>query len=345
MRYSDQDLRIEYNRVMQFIELTDQAAWDAYVATHPQGHPLQLWGWGEAKRTNNWRPHRLVLQAGTEWAAAVQVLLWPIPRTGRMVAYVPRGPVVDPTNPAMALLLRELVAWARWHRALYVRLEPAWTEAKLPRGWIPASHRLQLPATYTLDLTKTAQELQTPMARKHRQYIRKAERDGVTVGRETADSVAAMYDIYTQTAARAGFGIHTRDYYEQLFSELGEHNYLYGARYEGQMVAFLWLAAAGRTAYELYGGVTAQGQELKANYALKWQAIMGLQAAGYEVYDFNGRLNEGVARFKEGFGPDETGYIGTWDYPLNPLGYRLWEQLWPVAKMVGRRWAERRRRG
>jgi peptidoglycan pentaglycine glycine transferase (the first glycine) len=329
---------------MQLIEVTDQSAWDPYVSRHAWGHPLQLWGWGEAKRSNGWTPHRLALQAGMEWSAAAQVLLWPIPHTGRFIAYIPRGPVTDPTNPAAAMLLREIVTWAKRRRVLYVRVEPAWAEGKLPRGWQRAAHTLQLPETYTIDLAKSEDELLEAMARKHRQYIRKAERDGVTVQRVTDRArLAAMYDMYSQTAARAGFGIHTAEYYEQLFDQLGGHNYLYYASVHGQQAAFLWLAAAGPVAYELYGGVTPEGQELKANYYLKWQAMTELKAAGYKLWDFNGRLNEGVSRFKDGFGPDHTDYIGTWDYPLNKLGYRLWERLWPVAKVVGRRLARLRR--
>jgi lipid II:glycine glycyltransferase (peptidoglycan interpeptide bridge formation enzyme) len=71
---------------------------------------------------------------------------------------------------------------------------------------------------------------------------------------------------------------------------------------------------------------------------------MDLKADGYRIYDFNGRLNEGVSRFKEGFGPVETDYIGTWDYPLNALGYQLWERLWPIAKPIGRKLMAARRR-
>jgi peptidoglycan pentaglycine glycine transferase (the first glycine) len=156
-------------------------------------------------------------------------------------------------------------------------------------------------------------------------------------------SLEAMFAIYTETAQRAGFGIHGKDYYETLFAELGEQNYLFYAHYEGKPVAFLWLAAAGRTAYELYGGVTAAGGEIKANYQLKWHAMMAMKADGYEIYDFNGRLNEGVSRFKDGFGPDATDYIGTYDYPIQKSSYHLWEHLWPVAKVVGRRLAKARR--
>jgi lipid II:glycine glycyltransferase (peptidoglycan interpeptide bridge formation enzyme) len=145
---------------MQLREITDRTAWDKFVIEHAWGHPLQLWGWGEAKRGGNWAPHRLALVDGTaggierrvaggqsqpadgeratepraEWLGAAQVLLWPIPKLGWTIAYVPRGPVVEPGSEAAARLLAELVAWAKAHGALYVRIEPGWTEGRCCGG-------------------------------------------------------------------------------------------------------------------------------------------------------------------------------------------------------------------
>lgn len=322
---------------MELIEITARSQWDQFVSASAWGHPLQLWGWGEAKRANNWTPHRLGIMDGDIIVAGAQVLLWPIPRLGRKVAYVPRGPVTDPRQAA--ILLGLLVEWARRHNALYLRIEPSWLAAELPAEWKRSPHAIQLRETYIIDLTKPEAELFEPMARKHRQYIRKAERDGVTVTRSSTDVglVGAMYDIYCQTAARAGFGIHDKEYYDLLFTELGDGNVLYMASVDGHAAAFLWLSRAGKTVYELYGGVTDAGGEAKANYFLKWTAIQDAKRDGYELYDFNGRLNEGVSRFKEGFGPSETDWIGTWDYPFSQLGYQLWERLWPIAKPIGRR--------
>ncbi len=328
-----------YNAGMKLIEVTDPTAWDEFVAGQPFGHPLQLWGWGETKRLNNWTPRRLVLVDGETWVAAAQVLLWPIPRMGRFIAYVPRGPVAEPGSAEARELLGELAVWAKGQRVLYVRVEPAWTSGVPGRGWVRAKHHLQLAETFTLDLRKSEDELLEPMSHKHRQYIRKSERDGVSVARTGEGDLAAMYRIYVETGQRAGFGIHGRDYYEQLHRALEERSYLYYARYHGAVVAFLWLAAAGETAYELYGGVDEAGQAMKANYFLKWRAICEMKAAGFTRYDFNGRLNDGVSRFKDGFGPDETNYIGTYDYPLNVAGYHVWEHLWPVVKVAGRRLA------
>jgi lipid II:glycine glycyltransferase (peptidoglycan interpeptide bridge formation enzyme) len=243
--------------------------------------------------------------------------------------------VSEPGGKITQKLLDAVTGWAREHDGLYVRIEPAWTSGQ-PRGWMKSRHNIQMAETYTIDLRKSEDDLLEPMSRKHRQYIRKAERDGVSVRRVAPGDTGAMYELYVDTAKRAGFGIHGEDYYHKLAEELGASNYLYEAVYDGEPVAFLWLAAAGKTAYELYGGVNAAGGEIKANYILKWEAMRAMKAAGFEIYDFNGRLNEGVSRFKDGFGPDSTDWIGTYDYPLNKAGYHLWENLWPLAKLVGR---------
>ncbi len=328
--------------IMNLNEITDQSVWDDLVASHPWGHPLQLWGWGEAKRATGWMVHHLTLTQDEAVVAAAQILLWPIPRTHYNLAYVPRGPVIDPASPLRVELLTLLADWARDHDALYLRIEPAWEATELPAPWHRARNQIQLAETYTIDLAKSEATLLEPMSKKHRQYIHKAERDGVTV--ERSADIEPMIELYRETAARAGFGLHSREYYADLMQQLGDRNYLYYAMYEGRPVAFLWLAVGGSTAYELYGGVNLAGQGVKANYYLKWVAITSMKKLGVASYDLNGRLNEGVGQFKSGFAPDETDYIGTFDYVLNRIGYQLWERLWPLAKPIGRRFRKAAKR-
>jgi peptidoglycan pentaglycine glycine transferase (the first glycine) len=175
------------------------------------------------------------------------------------------------------------------------------------------------------------------MDRKHRYYVRRSVKDGVLAEREADGNLAPFYEMYQQTAKRAGFGIHGLDYYQNLMDGLGEHNLMFYATVEGRPVAFSWVARAGQTAYWLYGGMNEAGAKINANYALLWQSVVSAKEQGCTVYDMNGRVSEGVSSFKRGFGPDETDWVGTWDYPLNKVGYNMWEHLWPVAKPVGRR--------
>ena len=90
-------------------------------------------------------------------------------------------------------------------------------------------------------------------------------------------------------------------------------------------------------AVELYGGATERGAEAKANYALKWQAIVQARRDGCAVYDLNGRLHAGIDQFKGGFGGAQTDYIGTYDWPLRPAQYAAWRTVWPLAKRLGQR--------
>jgi peptidoglycan pentaglycine glycine transferase (the first glycine) len=321
---------------MNLVEISDRLAWDDFVDGNVWGHPLQLWGWGEAKRPS-WTPHRLALIEGERWVGGAQVLLWPIPRMGKYIAYVPRGPVVDPGSVAAGKLLAALVNWARDNKALYLRVEPAWKQARFGQGWLQSRHQLQMRETYTIDLNRSEDEILARMDRKHRYYVRRSVKDGVLAEREADGNLAPFYEMYQQTAKRAGFGIHGLDYYQNLMDGLGEHNLMFYATVEGRPVAFSWVARAGQTAYWLYGGMNEAGAKINANYALLWQSVVSAKEQGCTVYDMNGRVSEGVSSFKRGFGPDETDWVGTWDYPLNKVGYNMWEHLWPVAKPVGRR--------
>ena len=60
------------------------------------------------------------------------------------------------------------------------------------------------------------------------------------------------------------------------------------------MVAFLWFAQSNYTSFELYGGVTETGQKVRANYILKWTAMLEMKKRGVKRYDFNGLLNDGI---------------------------------------------------
>ncbi len=322
-------------------EITDARQWDSLIQSSRLGHPLQLWAWGELKRLNGWEPHRLALVRGGATIAAGQLLFWRIPAWGKTVAYLPRGPVGEVSDARV--FLAGAAAYARAHGALYLRIEPAWTSddmrtAGLPSNWLRSPDGILLGDTYTLDLTKDEDELRAAMRGKTRQYIRKAEHSGISVERDTTgERLPDMWRIYQETATRADFGLHSFAYYQRLFELYGPRNGLYCAMVEGQAEAFLWLVEGGGVAFELYGGVTERGGARKANYPLKWRAIADMKRAGCSLYDFNGRLNEGVSQFKTGFGPDETEYAGTYDLPLDRLGYLAWRKLWPLAKPIGRK--------
>ncbi len=310
--------------------------WDDFVLEN-DGHPLQLWGWGEVKTAHGWRAERvLAYDLDKQPIGGAQLLIRRLPWPLKALVYVPRGPVVDPE--LVPEFLDALASHAKsQYGAVVVSIEPDWAELPpVPQGWQPAENTILIPHTLILDLTKTEDELLAPMSKKTRQYIRKSSGEGLTIRQvKTREDLAAVMDIYHETAQRAGFPLHDDQYYYDVFDQLGEASPVFAAYHDNQPVAFVWLAISATTAFELYGGMNDQGQELRANYALKWHSITKMREWGIERYDMNGLLTDGVSNFKRGFADHEDQLVGTYDKPLSAL-YSVWTKALPLAKKIVR---------
>jgi lipid II:glycine glycyltransferase (peptidoglycan interpeptide bridge formation enzyme) len=321
-----------YTKDMNQVEQsTNQAEWDDYIVDHG-GHPLQLWEWGEVKARHNWQVERVFVRDGDMTIGAAQLLIRHLPWPLRSMVYIPRGPVVSQDN--RAAVLETLAAYAkRSLDAINLTIEPHWREwPSDTKGWRVSTNTILIPRTLILDLAHTPDELMAAMAKKTRQYIRKSGKEGIELRRLTThEELADCLEIYRQTAQRAGFPLHDDAYYYDIFDQMGDYSPVFAAYENGEMLTFLWLAISGDIAFELYGGMNDRGQELRANYALKWHAITTMKQWGLSEYDMNGLLNDGVSTFKQGFADHEDMLVGTYDKPLSPL-YFVWDKGLPYAK-------------
>lgn len=325
---------------MRRVEIcTDPSVWDDYIIEHG-GHPLQLWGWGELKAAHNWRVERVFVYDENVILGAAQLLIRPLVWPLNALVYVPRGPLAE--EGSRSDVLEALASHARHaHHAAIITIEPHWRTMPQAEQWHTSTNTILIPRTLILDLHKSEDDLMAVMTKKTRQYIRKSLKDGVDVRRVTKkENLAICLDIYHQTAERAGFAIHDDTYYYDLFDKLGDHSPVFAAFEAGKPIAFLWLAISGSVAFELYGGVTDRGQELRANYALKWQTIVTMKEWGIDEYDMNGLLNDGVSTFKQGFASHEDQLVGTYDRALSPF-YEVWNKGLPYAKKVIRKLKKR----
>lgn len=308
---------------------SDKEQWDDYVLEHG-GHPLQLWAWGQVKAGHGWVAERVFAYDEEELIGAAQILVRRLPAPFRAFAYIPRGPLFDDGHKDE--ILDKLAALAkRDHHAVALSIEPDARQFEKPDGWTRSTNKILSAETILLDVSKSESDLLADMAKKTRQYIRKSGADVKIRQVKTREEIEKCLTIYRQTATRAGFNLHNDQYYLDVFIQLQDYSPIFAA-YEGEeMVAFLWLAISETTAYELYGGVNDRGQELRANYALKWHAIKKVKEWGLSQYDFGGLVAGGVANFKQGWASEETVLAGTFDKPLSPL-YTLWSKGLPFAK-------------
>ena len=314
----------------------DAALWDEIVHDL-DGHPLQLWGWGEVKAAHGWSAHRvLFIDEDETVVGAAQVLTKRLPEPFKRLNYVPRGPVWHEGSEAE--VLEALAKYVKHHLpGTILTVEPDDTEIPTVHGWQESPNTILIPRTLILDLARGEQELLGAMSKKTRQYIRKSGKESLEIKRvKLPEEVGKCLTIYKQTAKRAGFALHDDLYYQDVHALMGDSSVIFAAYHEGKPIAFLWLAVSQKTAFELYGGMNDKGQELRANYMLKWHAITKCKEWGIDRYDMNGLLNDGVSTFKQGFADHEDLLVGTYDYPLSRL-YPIWTKALPNVKSVLRK--------
>jgi lipid II:glycine glycyltransferase (peptidoglycan interpeptide bridge formation enzyme) len=308
-------------------------AWNAFVEAAPYHAFPQLWEWGDVRALGGWRPLRFAVGPSQDRPiAGAQLLLRRIPLIGWHLAYVPRGPVGQLDDPVIRdALVGALRALGRSERIATVRADPeaqpdtAYGSSLLTDPW-RAAPKVQPPATRVIDLTRGEDALRAGLRRKHRQYVNKAEREGVTIerfhgatpGDVIGPALADFNRIYQFTAGRAGFVARQPFYYERvwsLFAPTGRVRLSFAVR-DGERVATLFHFTCGERAVESYGGMTDAGADSRANYLLKWTAITDFARAGFKVYDMWGLATGGIRQFKEGFGGEEIAYVGARDLVL-----------------------------
>jgi lipid II:glycine glycyltransferase (peptidoglycan interpeptide bridge formation enzyme) len=346
--------------------VTDRDAWNAFVESAPYRSFPQLWEWGELRAAFGWEPLRIAVGHDPQRPpdAVAQVLLRRVPVLGWRLAYVPRGPVghLDdaPVRDALIAALRSL---ARSESVATVKVDPEATPesglglALLAAPWREAA-KVQPPRTRIVDLAPTEEELRAAMKKKHRQYVAKAQREGVAVERldGSVDAATAeqalddFYAIYTHTAERAGFVARARQYYQrvwELFAPTGHASLSFASRH-GARLATLFHFTIGDRAAEAFGGMTDEGADARANYLLKWEAIIGFKGDGFASYDMWGLATGGIAQLKVGFGGRQVDYVGARDLPLRPAedaALRLLLPAYGVAQRTRLRLAGRRLAG
>ena len=313
--------------------VTESDAWNAFVEAAPYHAFPQLWEWGEVRAMGGWRPIRLAIGPSQGLpVAGAQLLLRRIPVVGWHLAYVPRGPVGELDDPEIrAGLLAALRAVGREERIATVRADPEaelgtpYADALSDAPW-RAAPKVQPPITRVLDLSIGEEALRANLRRKHRQYVNKAERAGVTIERfdgttpqeVIGPALADFNRIYRSTAGRAGFVARQPFYYERvwsLFAPSGRVRLSF-ALLDGERVATIYHFTCADRAVEAYGGMTDAGADARANYLLKWDAIAAFAREGFAVYDMWGLATGGIRQFKEGFGGREVEYVGARDLAL-----------------------------
>lgn len=300
-----------------------------------QGHVLQSWAWGELKSRFGWTALRLHVDG-----AAVQILFRRLP-LGLTIAYIPKGPIVDWSNPAQCHdLFATIHAEAKRRRAIFLKVEPDLdTSRDADNGQVgpaddsdpPPSHgttldflaasgftpadTIQPRTSLVIDVSRDEASILAAMKQKTRYNIRLAEKRGVTVRPGSAADVTIFHTLAQTTANRNEFGVHSLDYYQTAYDLFApDRCTLLIAEAEAEPLAALLVFSQGQTAYYFYGASSNTQRQLMAPYLVQWAAIRWAQSRGNRCYDLWGIPDADPATLEAEFEQRRDGLWGVYRF-------------------------------
>lgn len=326
-------------------------------------HPLQSYEWGEFRKKLGTTVIREQLSRG-ESIETVSMTLHPIPRTSLTVGYVPKCTFL---SEKMLTLLSDR---AKKHKAIFIQFEPNLLVSqknefekryKKPHfSMVPSAHPLFTKYTFILDLKKTEEELLKNMHSKTRYNIRVAQKHGVVVKEDNTDAAFKKYlELTEETTKRQHFFAHTKTYHKTLWEVLSHTrnqksvnaltSHLFTATYENKTLAAWIVFVFKDTLYYPYGASSSEERHVMASNLLMWEVIRFGRKLNLSFFDMWGALGPdaspkdswfGFHKFKQGYNPTHTEFIGSYDLVLNQFLYKGYTYLdtirWTILKTLKR---------
>lgn len=184
--------------------------------------------------------------------------------------------------------------------------------------------------TYIIDLRLTLETLFQNLHSKHRNVIKKAQKDGVII-KMGHDLLNDFYPIYKNTLSRQKLNYTTLlELKKMVQGPLKDNCEIFIAEKDGivQGGAFFIFQQNQSTYYLL--GASLQNPHIGSLNLLHWEAISYFKKIGVLYYNFvgarispiKGSKQEGIQRFKSRFGSSfKEGYL--WKVPINQKKYYL----------------------
>lgn len=283
-------------------ELLDPV-WDSFLAKTPTARHHQSSLWGQVKMEAGWRPARLLAWQDSEIVGGAQMLVRSIPAVGR-AAYISRGPVFASTDPVLLdLFIHELHQAARQLNLQMLIVQPPYQgEAiaeRLPlHGFKPSSITVAPRATVLVDLSREPEEVLSRMTTRTRQYLRSAQRRGITIKEGRSEDVPAFYEMLSDAANRKKWSIYKERYYTEMWRILspGQNARLTFAQREDTVMGALLAYAHGEAVYaKTVFSVDPNDNNSGISELLVWDSLQWAKGQGHRYYDY-GRVQETLAR-------------------------------------------------
>lgn len=306
--------------------------WQEVLATYPEANFLQSPEYGQM---NELLGCKVLTEdfGGQGWA----LMIVRNAKRGRYLE-VPCGPLCDWGNfEAVKGIFARMAEIGRREKCVFVRVRPQIRRetqnlALLRRlGLKVAPMHLAAEHTVMLDLTRSEDELLADMRRQTRYEVRRAGKLGITVTRgDTEADFREFHEVQAVTARRQNFVPPSLEVLMAEREAFSGNIWIYKAvTAEGEAIAYGLIIRGGAEGDYYEAASTELNHKLPGAYALLWQAMRDLKAAGVQRFNLwgiapagqPGHRYAGVTTFKTGFGGEVVEFVPAHDLVLSRMGY------------------------
>jgi FemAB-related protein (PEP-CTERM system-associated) len=290
----------------------DAAAWDSYVATHPDTTGYHQWRWRRVfEQGLGHACHYLVAGSGTRVLGVlplVEVTSWLFGRALSSLPYVNYGGVLADSQSVANSLVERAGEFAQDRGLDYVLLR----DRRRNHPQLPArTHKVSM----VLPLQNDAARMWDVLDRKVRNQIRKAEKSGLSVETGGEELLDDFYAVFARNMRDLGTPVYSRRLFAEIVACDPRHTRLHVVRLGSQPIAGALSYAYGRSLEVPSASSLKEHRALCPNHLMYWTMIRHAIDDGRTVFDF-GRSTpgDGTYHFKEQWGAVPEPLF--WEYKL-----------------------------
>jgi lipid II:glycine glycyltransferase (peptidoglycan interpeptide bridge formation enzyme) len=309
---------------IRILQESEYSQWDELVKNHPQSCFMQSSAWAKFKELEGYKTFYYGIFQSQNLVGGC-ILYYHSNHNQTNLLMATGGPYLPPECPeiALKLLQEEGIKLGKKLGAIALRIEPLWQEkpeylsefVRTPFDLLPSE-------TLLINLKTSASERLVQMTQKGRYNLRLSWRQGVTTEFTTnSQAIPIFYNLFWETVQQKNFFGEPYRFFINLCQTLFAANMaeIGLAKWQNKIIAAIIIYWGEKATY-LYGGRSFETPEIKASYALHWQAMQQALKRGCRIYDFYGFSQDPqhnyakFSQFKRQFGGERVTTIGAHDY-------------------------------